>query len=100
MTKKPNSRRNLDLAIERLADDKGEALRLRRIFANTVVAQMMPAGAVKGGSAMRIRFGYSATRFSTDLDAATTRERTTSRASRSPAASGRSRARMSFPGTV
>ena len=90
MTKKPNSRRNLDLAIERLADDKGEALRLRRIFANTVVAQMMPAGAVKGGSAMRIRFGYSAT----------TRERTTSRASRSPAASGRSRARMSFPGTV
>lgn len=70
MTKKPNSRRNLDIAIERLADDRSEALRLRRIFANTVVAQMMPTGVVKGGSAMRIRFGYAATRFSTDLDAA------------------------------
>jgi len=67
---RPNSRRNLDAAIERLADDRAEALRLRRIFANTVVAQMMPAGAVKGGSAMRIRFGYAATRFSTDLDTA------------------------------
>ena len=70
MAKMPNSRRNLDIAIERLADEKGEALRLRRVFANTVVAQMMPTGAIKGGSAMRIRFGYSATRFSTDLDAA------------------------------
>lgn len=70
MKDRPNSRRNLDAAIERLADDRAEALRLRRIFANTVVAQMMPAGAVKGGSAMRIRFGYAATRFSTDLDTA------------------------------
>ena len=70
MTNQPNSRRNLDIAIERLADDRNEALRLRRIFANTVAAQMMPAGAVKGGSAMRIRFGYAATRFSADLDTA------------------------------
>ena len=72
MKERPNSRRNLDLAIERLSDDRDEALRLRRIFANTVVAQMMPPGAVKGGSAMRIRFGYAATRFSTDLDTART----------------------------
>ena len=70
MKGRPNSRRNLDLAIERLADSREEGLRLRRIFANTVVSQMMPHGAVKGGSAMRIRFGYAATRFSTDLDAA------------------------------
>ena len=70
MNGRPNSRRNLDLAIERLADSRDEGLRLRRIFANTVVAQMMPRGAVKGGSSMRIRFGYAATRFSTDLDTA------------------------------
>lgn len=70
MKGRPNSRKNLDLAIERLADSRDEGLRLRRIFANTVVAQMMPRGAVKGGSAMRIRFGYAATRFSTDLDTA------------------------------
>lgn len=72
MKGRPNSRRNLDLAIERLADSREEGLRLRRILANTVVAQMMPQGAVKGGSAMRIRFGYAATRFSTDLDTART----------------------------
>lgn len=70
MKERPSSRRNLDLAIERLVDSRDEGLRLRRIFANTIVAQMMPCGAVKGGSAMRIRFGYAATRFSTDLDTA------------------------------
>lgn len=68
--KQPTSRRNLDIAIGKLSDDRDEALRLRRIIANTVVAQMMPPGVVKGGSAMRIRFGYAATRFSADLDTA------------------------------
>lgn len=70
MTKRPTSRRNLDIAIGRLSDDRDEALRLRRILANTIVAQLMPSGVVKGGSAMRIRFGYAATRFSADLDTA------------------------------
>ncbi len=67
--KKPNSRRNLDIAIERIADE-GDAVRLRRLLANAVVAQMLPEGAVKGGSALKLRFGASATRFSKDLDTA------------------------------
>lgn len=66
---RPNSRRNLDTAIERIADE-GDALRLRRLMANAVVAQMLPEGAVKGESALKFRFGPSATRFSKDLDAA------------------------------
>lgn len=39
-------------------------------MANAIVAQMLPEGAVKGGSALKLRFGSSATRFSKDLDTA------------------------------
>ena len=38
--------------------------------ANTIVAQMLPDGSVKGGSAIKMRLGDGATRFTTDLDIA------------------------------
>ena len=60
--KMPNSRRNLDLAIERVFDDRETALRMRRVMANVIVGQLLPDGVVKGGSAMKIRFGFAATR--------------------------------------
>lgn len=41
---------------------------VERTVANVVVSQMLPAGVVKGGTAMRIRAGLGA-RFSTDIDA-------------------------------
>lgn len=66
----PNSRRNLDLAIERVFGDREGALRVRRTMANVIVGQMLPEGVVKGGSALKIRFGLRTTRFSQDLDAA------------------------------
>jgi len=67
MTKKvPNSRRNLDLAIQR---EFGEGyLEVRTLMANTIVAQMLPSGVVKGGSAIKFRLGDRDTRFSSDLD--------------------------------
>ena len=68
--KPPNSRRNLDLAIEREFGDREGALRARRTMANVIVGQMLPEGVVKGGSALKIRFGMRTTRFSKDLDAA------------------------------
>ena len=68
--KMPNSRRNLDLAIERVFDDRETALRMRRVMANVIVGQLLPDGVVKGGSAMKIRFGFAATRVSSDLDTA------------------------------
>lgn len=37
-------------------------------MADAVVAQMLPDGAVKGGSALKLRFGDEGTRFSEDLD--------------------------------
>lgn len=67
---RPNSRRNLDIAIERLADSGEDAIRIRRLMANAIVGQLLPDGAVKGGSSLKLRFGDGVTRFSKDLDAA------------------------------
>lgn len=67
--KRPNSRRNLDAALERLVG-KPNLVAKRAIVANAIVAQMLPDGSVKGGSAIKMRLGDGATRFTTDLDIA------------------------------
>jgi hypothetical protein len=69
--KRPNSRRNLDLAIDRLCAKAGdEPGRVKRLLAAVIVGQMLPNGAAKGGNALKIRFGKDTTRFSRDLDTA------------------------------
>lgn len=69
--KKPTSRHNLDIAIDRLCTDLGEEPgRVKRLVAAVVVGQMLPDGAAKGGNALKIRFGKDVTRFSRDLDTA------------------------------
>ena len=45
--KRPNSRVNLDKAIERAFGREDAALRARTIIADVVVAQMLPGGVVK-----------------------------------------------------
>lgn len=70
MIKRPNSRRNLDIAIERIAGRGRDFVQARTLMADAVVAQMLPDGAVKGGSALKLRFGDAGTRFSEDLDTA------------------------------
>ncbi len=70
MAKRPNSRRNLDIAIERVAGRGRAFVQARTLMADAVVAQMLPNGAVKGGSALKLRFGDAGTRFSEDLDTA------------------------------
>lgn len=56
--KTPNSRRNLDLAIDRLCAKTGdEPGRVKRLLAAAIVGQMLPDGAAKGGNALKIRFG-------------------------------------------
>ena len=67
--KRPNSRRNLDVALERLVG-KPNLVAKRAIMANAIVAQMLPDGSVKEGSAIKMRLGDGATRFTTDLDVA------------------------------
>ncbi|NLO37453.1 MAG: nucleotidyl transferase AbiEii/AbiGii toxin family protein [Clostridiaceae bacterium] len=68
--KRPNSKRHLDLAIERAFGRSSNPLQIRGIMANTIIGQLLPSGAVKGGSALKLRYGYAMTRFTTDLDTA------------------------------
>lgn len=68
--KAPNSRRNLDNAIRRRYGLGDEYMRTRTVMADAIVGQLLPGGAVKGGSAIKLRFGESVTRFTTDLDVA------------------------------
>lgn len=58
------------MAIRRLAGENADYLRIRTLLANVIVCQLMPKGAVKGGSALKMRFGDKQTRATTDLDAA------------------------------
>lgn len=72
MSKRPNSMRHLDDAIRRASGGTADGyVRMRTLVANAIVAQMLPDGVVKGGSAVRMRFGSGATRYTTDLDTAT-----------------------------
>lgn len=64
--KRPNSRRNLDSALERLYG-KAAFPAKRAVMANAIVAQMLPDGSVKGGSAIKMRLGDGVTRYTTDL---------------------------------
>lgn len=58
------------MAIQRLAGSEAAGVELRTTMANTIAAQMMPAGAVKGGTSLKFRYGNLPTRFTTDLDTA------------------------------
>lgn len=65
----PTSVRSLEQRIRNLEGDDGPALRRRVGMALVVVGQMLPEGAIRGGSAMALRYGRG-TRFTQDLDAA------------------------------
>lgn len=64
----PNSRCNLDEAIKRAFG--ADYLRARTAMANAIVGQPLPEGVAEGESALKLRFGNAATRFTTNLDAA------------------------------
>lgn len=70
MIKLPNSRRNLNVATEQLVGRGQSFIEARIIMTDAIVAQLLPDGAVKGGSSLKLRFGDSMTRFSVDLDTA------------------------------
>ena len=64
--KMPNSRRNLDRAITRMAGSQNGFVRVSTAIANALVGQMLPNGAAEGGSSSKVRFGDAATRATTD----------------------------------
>jgi hypothetical protein len=65
----PSNLRSLEARIGNLAAQEGRPVRrIQRAIANTVVGQMLPPGVVKGGTAMKLRVGEAASRFTPDLD--------------------------------
>ncbi|MDA8367071.1 MAG: nucleotidyl transferase AbiEii/AbiGii toxin family protein [Actinomycetota bacterium] len=73
----PSNLRSLEARISNIARERGRPLRrVQRVIANTVVGQMLPPSVVKGGTAMKLRVGEAASRFSADLDAARSAELT------------------------
>ena len=70
MKNAPNSKSNLDRALQRFAGDFARSNELRSLMANAIVAQMIGEGVVKGGSGLRFRYGERLTRVTMDLDTA------------------------------
>ena len=70
MKSAPNSRANLDRALQRFAGNFVKANELRGLMANAIVAQMIDDGVVKGGSGLKFRYGEKVTRVTLDLDTA------------------------------
>lgn len=70
MKNAPNSKVNLDKAIQRFAGDILSSNQLRNLMANSIVAQMIDDGVVKGGSGLKFRYGEKVTRVTLDLDTA------------------------------
>jgi hypothetical protein len=66
----PNSRTNLDKAIQRLAGTPARFVEMRSLLAGAIVGQFLPEGVAKGGGALRLRFGSADTRATHDLDVA------------------------------
>ena len=70
MKNAPNSRANLDKAIQRFAGNPLRANEIRNLMANAIVAQMIGEGVVKGGTGLKFRFGEAMSRVTADLDTA------------------------------
>jgi hypothetical protein len=71
----PRNLNALNARIDNLVKATGRPIRrIQRALANTIVAQMLPPGVVKGGTAIKARVGEAASRFSLDLDVARARE--------------------------
>ena len=71
MPNPPGNVSNLNSRITKLANERGStAQRIHRVVANTIIGQLMPPGVVKGGTAMKLRVGEMASRFTPDFDAA------------------------------
>lgn len=66
----PPNLRSLEQRIRNLETDDTSSLRRQVTMAMVVVGQLLPEGAVKGGTAMALRYGRAESRFTQDLDAA------------------------------
>lgn len=70
MKNAPNSKANLDKAIDRFAGNPLRANEVRNLMANAIVAQLIGNGVVKGGTGLKFRYGEVMSRVTEDLDTA------------------------------
>ncbi len=74
----PKQQAHLDAAIQRLAAAKTYDflfIEIRTLVANVVVGQLLPDCVIKGGTALKLRYGRRQTRFTLAFDAASRMER-------------------------
>lgn len=64
----PRHVNSLKTRMANLAGSQLATSRLARAVANVVLAQMLPGGVVKGGTALKLRLGHGRSRFTPDLD--------------------------------
>ena len=68
--KRPNSRRNLDMALQRLYGTGASLVQVRMAMANTIVGQMLPDVVIKGVTSLILRYGRCNSRYTIDCDVA------------------------------
>ncbi len=68
--KTPQNVSFLERGIRSLVDSNDKAYRLRVLMADVVVGQFLEGAVMRGGGALKLRYGNAATRFTMDFDAA------------------------------
>ena len=68
--KLPQNTAFFERMIRKMFSTERDAYRMRVSMANVVIGQMLPDGVVRGGTSMKLRYGYEATRFTMDFDTA------------------------------
>ena len=68
--RRPNSRRNLDLALQRKCGVGASLVQARMAMACAIIGQLVPGAVVKGGTSLRLRYGRSNSRYTIDCDVA------------------------------
>lgn len=68
--KVPNSKRHLDMALQRLYGAGANLVQVRMAMANTIVGQMLPDVVIKGGTSLLLRYGRASSRYTIDCDVA------------------------------
>lgn len=67
---KPNSRRNLDMALQRRFGAGARLVQARMAMAAAILGQILPGAVFKGGTSLRMRYGRFGSRNTIDCDVA------------------------------
>lgn len=68
--RKPNSRRNLDMALQRRFGAGASLVQARTAMAAAIIGQILPGAVFKGGTSLRMRYGRFGSRNTIDCDVA------------------------------